>query len=54
MKTPVKPGKTSEPKKSGNTRKNKSNTSNPKKPGYNPDVTPEREVEQEPMAIPGK
>jgi len=54
MKTPVKPNKIKPVKKGSELRKNKDNTSNPKKPGYDPDVTPEREVEQEPMAKPGE
>jgi hypothetical protein len=50
MKTPVKPGKQNPAKKSN--KKQGNNTNNPKKPGNDPDQTPNREVEQVPVAKP--
>jgi hypothetical protein len=47
MKTPVKPGKSTPAKKAGS-----KNISRPKKPGSDPDQTPNREVKQQPVAKP--
>lgn len=47
MKSPAKPGKLSPSKKSGS-----KNISRPKKPGSDPDQTPNREVKQVPVVKP--
>lgn len=54
MKTITKPNKTTPDKKSGNDQKTKTDTGNPKKPGYDPDQTPKREVEHVPVANPNQ
>ncbi len=48
MKTPGKPDKTVPSKKSGGNK----NISQPKKPGSDPDQTPDKEVKQVPVAKP--
>jgi hypothetical protein len=48
MKTLIKPGKSSPSKNGGG-----KNISKPKKPGSDPDQTPNREVKQQPVAKPG-
>lgn len=51
MKTKVIPAKTTAPNK--NTKQvNKDSGNNPKKPGNDPDQTPEREIEPTPVANP--
>lgn len=48
MKTPMKPAKSAPSRKSGG-----KNISKPKKPGSDPDQTPNREVQKQPVAKPG-
>jgi len=57
MKTQDKPNKTTQTKKSENDqKKTKDNNSgrNPNKPGTDPDQTPEREIENVPVANPNE